>query len=382
VNKILIGCSIKVAQTVALAYWRSLQILKIPTSYEVCWCFVDDSDGELEWDAAWPDNDYDVTIIESDPRPAGADYGITEQTHIWSVDTFDHLAKQKQKLLNYAVEQNCSHIMLVDSDLLLEPTTLLSMLSVNMPIVNAVFWTEWQNGSSPMPQVWLRHPYGLEGLGIKQHEFLHQLSSRQLLRVLGGGACTLFETKVFEKLHYYPRLDNLLSDGMWQGEDRTMAVLAQNFHVSQWADAWPNIYHAYHPDLRTKEALDEAWLILHAPRQLAANYGDLVSFVLSPLEEPALVGILLPQARCFRGRLGALDVLPEIEVALTEMAPAESKIITINFPYWFPQTNLGTGEVLDYAGKEKLYEITMIDIKPYGYAPVLAQHLFRGLDDC
>ena len=379
-NKILIGCSIRQQQHIADAYFKSLQALRIPDGYEPLICFVDDSDGELQWDA-WPDADDDVTLIEADERPDDAVYGVGKDTHIWNISTFDHLARQKQKLLDYAVLEDCSHVLLVDSDLLLEPTTLLSMLSLNELIVNAVFWTHWTQQSHAQPQCWLRHPYGLEGLGIRQHQYLEQLTDRQALRVLGGGACTLFDTRVFEKLRYYPRLENLPNEGMWQGEDRTMAVLAQNYHIAQYADAWPDIYHAYQPEQRTQEALDNAWLQLRAPRQLEAKYGDAISFLLTPMEEPALANIQTVASRCFRGRLGALQVLPEIEVALAEMSPGESRIIGVNFPHWFQPTTLASGEQLDYAGKEKLYEVEMIDIKPHGYAPVLAQHLFRGLDD-
>lgn len=369
----MIGASLRQDQIVLEWYWKSLLRLRIPDDMSVEYVFVDDSDGEIDWT-----NLPDASIIPSDPRPPDANYEVTDVSHKWSLGAFDHLAKQKQKLIQYAIDNHFDYFFLVDSDLLLEPTTLMSLISLDSPIASAVFWTQWEPSAPPIPQVWLKNPYEMQGIGMEAHEFLRALAERQAIRVIGGGACCLFDVRVFSHCRYFPRFKNLPNSGMWQGEDRTMAITCQQSHIDQFADAWPSIYHAYHPKMRTADALQDAFEYLQAPRQLFANYGDLVSFELEALDMSIPAGanqaialqfentrkqLLDPRIKLVRGRLGGLKIAPEIEDAIFEMSPHQSRIIDIKFPFY--------ADLPDYRNKTKLYKLKLHDIKPFGFAPIL-----------
>lgn len=353
------------------AYVKSLKALKAPPGTEIVYGFINDGGPEqLELLAPLEP----ALVLPGEARPDEARYAVTEQTHLWEVATIEHVARQKQRLIDYAVQAGYSHVFFVDSDLLLEPTTLLSLWATKARIVNAVFWTRWSPESAAGPQCWLTHPYGMAGLGLEEHEYLRKLIRRQLVRVLGGGACVLVSTDAFRRgVRYHPRVPGLPQGGMWQGEDRSFALYSDRLHERQLADGWPDIYHAYHPSQRTPEALAEAWQVLSAPRQLRANYGDYVNFTVEPMEDPHLQEALArkPELSCVRGRLGGIDCAPEIEEALLEMAPGESRMLDIHFPRW--------STVDPYRGQTKIIQLTMVDIKPYSAAPVIAEEVFEGV---
>lgn len=369
--KILAGACVRQDPVVLGYYLKSLERLQIPKDADLRFGFVNDGgDSALPALSSLPDI---AIVMPAEERPKDAVYGVGAETHLWSVPTFEHLARQKQRLLNYAVENAYTHVFLVDSDLLLEPTTLVSLWETKCDIANAVFWTSWQNGSPPQPQCWLSHPYGLAGYGMEEHEYIEALASRQAVRVAGGGACTLIATAALKRgIHYHPRLQ-LPEGGMWQGEDRTLAVLAQRKHVRQIADAWPDVFHAYHPEQRTEAVLAEAWDVLGAPRQLRAGYGDQIALVIDPLEDMPLTAALdaHPELRCIRGRLGQLKLAPEIEARVADMSPGDEAILEIQFPPW--------SELAAYRGIKKVVRVRLVDIKPYSFAPVLADTAFAGV---
>ena len=356
--RVLAGSVVRQEMQVFEAYIKSLKALKTPPRVELDFAFVHDDDNEKLYPVDR------TTVLRADPRPKEADYAVGADTHHWNVATFEHLAKQKQRLLDYTLKEGYDYFFLVDSDLLLEPTTLINLLHSSAPVVSAVFWTAWQNGGEFLPQVWLRHPYDFAGLGQKPHEFMAALMQRKLIRVTGGGACTLIHRSVIEAgVGYHPRVPGLPQEGMWQGEDRTFAINLQNrLHRPahgggrQYACAFSDIYHAYHPQQRTPEALAAAWEKLSAPRQLCAKFGDYVHFTIDPLEEPNFAAAADPTSKSHRGRLGGIKVLPEIETTLLDMSVSDERMLELRFPPWYPITN--------YANTTKIVLLKLVDVKP------------------
>lgn len=320
-TRIFVGASIRCEQELFDAYCRSLRALHTPEATELSFAFV--ADCALEW----PD---DALVLPAPTRPADALYAVDEVTHRWQVGTFDHLARCKQLLLDHARLNGFDYVFLVDSDLLLEPTTLLSLYAARVDVISAVFYTAWQPGEPPLPQCWLAHPYDLAGLGMRPQDYMARLDRHEIVRVLGGGACTLLRTSTLPKLRYHPRLA-LPAEGMWQGEDRTLAVLAQQHRIKQYADAWPRVHHAYRPADREPADLDRVWDILSAPRQLFAKPGDWVSVRLTPMEDPGLDDALMPEVRNVRCRMGSGMLAPELEDALAFTQVGGAALVDVAF---------------------------------------------------
>ncbi len=326
-------------------------------------------------------------------RATGVDdkgvYAVTSETHLWDETGFERLAKMKQTLLNKAHREGYAFVFLCDSDLVLDPYTLASLLSTQQDIVNGVFWTRWNPQAPPQPQCWLSHPYGLAGMGVEESTYLKRLVDRELVQVAGGGACTLISYQALAKgVGYHPRLPGLPEGGMWQGEDRSFALRAQRLHIPQYADAWPNIFHAYHPNQRTAEVLEgvyEQLLPIKQSEQVSMEdsdgsrlgsgdrpqYGDLINFYIYPLDNQAQRQAIPEHLKTFRGRLGGIQMLPEMEAAILQMTRGEERSLRITYPPWWPVEQL--------RGQSCHMLIELVDFKPYGMAPVVAEVGFSEL---
>lgn len=367
--RILCGSSVRIQPEVFKRYFRLLRRNEDFVDSDVDYFFVlDDEENEDDLRGILDSEGADYQI--SSDRPPDALYSTSGQTHDWSVQTFDHLARNKQNILDRAKKGSYDRVWLVDTDLFVEPTTLRSMLSLKKKITSGVFWTEWtkDDPQSLGPNVWLSHPYGQEGRWRTQPEFWERLSQRKSSPVIGGGACILIDTEVLDRVRYFPRLEGLPNTGMWQGEDRTFSILAQRFHIGQHSDPWPDIFHLYHPDQRTEEYMAEVESWLSAPRQRSAKYGDLISLTLENLSTKSLSGRVFP----VRGRLGGLDLLPEIEAGVLEMEPGDERLMELHFPEFWPSDEL--------RGGVQMARVRLVDVKEFGHSPVLAERLFRGID--
>jgi len=351
------------------AHLQTLRQLQAPKGVEIEFAFINDAPPEVYEETEAMLNEMPHAVGFAATRPADAQYAIGDDTHKWNESTFEHLAKAKQRLLSYALEKGYTHTLLTDSDLLLDPMTLRSLYSLKLPIVSAVFWTRWNSTSpAPMPQVWLKHPYGLEGFGMDGNKFIRRLAHREVLQVLGGGACHLIDTNVLKDVYYHPRVPGLPQDGMWQGEDRSFAIRAERAHIKQYADGWPDIYHAYHLPQRTPEALEEALQLVLAPRQSAASYGDLINFTVHSLQDVEAMNRMKPTNRIFRGRLGGIKMHPELEDALLDMHVGDVRPLEIRYAPWH--------ELPQLAGKKHMVMVELVDVKPNVYAPVLEEVLY------
>ena len=329
----------------------SIRGLELPKDVEVSLAYV--SDG-LDSTAKRVLLEAGAEVLPASPKPSDAAYAVTETSHEWNVPTFQWLAREKQRLLDLAVAEGFDRVFFVDSDLILGPETLASLVSCGKPIVSAVFWTSWSPSDPPLPQVWLTHPYEFQGRSgtsyLSSEDFLRRLGNGDLLEVGGLGACTLIDTDVLDRVRFFPLLDGLPSGGMWQGEDRSFCLRATRAHIPLFADAWPDIFHVYRPSdvARISEVVDA-----RLERRTSAEVGDFVSVILEPLEEAELAS--QGYKHHLRGRLGTFKVLHEIEEALREMSVGEERIVRVRFPLWW---TLET-----YRGTSKAVLVRLLDVK-------------------
>ena len=330
--KILAGASVRQNSKVLAAHLETMEWQTTSEDVQVDLCYVNDLDPDDEDYKEASDVLFNsgarVLNTNIHERPSGAEYVVASDTHHWQEPTFYWLAQQKQKLLDLAVEEEYDAVFLVDTDLLLSPDTLQSLIHAEVPIVSAVFWTSWNTGIAPLPQVWLQHPYGFDGSRIKEPDFLRRLQRRELLPVRGLGACTLIQTEALQSVCYWPYLEGLPTGGMWQGEDRTFCVRANNAHIPLFGDAWPDIAHIYRPE--DIESIPDWMEYLSLPQPTTVTYGNYVNFTVEPLEEPALHGKKLH----IRGRFGQLKILPEIEYDLMDLSVGQSCITRLHFPLY------------------------------------------------
>jgi len=356
--RILAGAAVRQNSAVLEAHLRTVKAQVLDDNVQVDIRYVndldvDDPDYKAARDVLLDDPDIVVHNTNVYQRPPGAEYGVNDATHVWQQPTFEYLGGLKDLLLQHAVANDYDAVWLVDTDLLVGPETLQSLINSERPVVSAVFWTAWSPGSPLMPQVWQRHPYELDGGRTKHaHVFLEKLSKRGLMHVGGLGACTLISVDAIKAgLTFNPPVQGLPTEGMWQGEDRHFCVKAQRLHIPLWADAWPDVFHVYRPSDR--QHMDNILHDLKGRRKESVEIGDLVSFTVEPLTIPNLAGFKLH----VRGRLGQLHLLPELEIDLQNMLVGDNILTELRYPSWFP--------VPEYAGQTSTVRLSLLDAKYY-----------------
>ena len=359
----MVGGPVRKSPALLHAHLKSLDAQILPPRVTLTPCFVDDNtdpassqmlqeycEGHkgLYLDGRAPD-----TPHFDDQHPL---------THQWSGDAMVRVGQIKDTIIHEAVAGAYDALWLVDSDLLCGPRTLWSLWYADAPVACAVFWTRWQPEAPPLPQVWLRHPYQLDGRGIEQPEFLHSLATRQRTQVWGQGACTLYRTSVFQKGLSFDRVPDLPTDGMWQGEDRHLCTRAERLHIPMVADAWPDIFHCYAP--KDQARVDEMWIRLMDEVPGHPKTDDLVSLHLRAVEPIAVAGgQMMGQLQHVRGRLGRLSLADELEAAVRGMERGERRIVSVTYPHWSKSM---------FRGTKRLIEVRLVDWRPHGYAPGLA----------
>lgn len=372
---IVVGSSCRKHADVLRAHFATLDYQVLPPRTRLVPLYVNDHDPSQaesqqvlkDWVASKGGE-----VLPGLPRPQGDFVDTGTATHQWSPSAMHRVGEHKNRILARAAQMRADAVWFCDTDLLLDRTTLLSLWYAQKPITAAVYWTHWQRPpQGPCgPQVWLQHPYGLDGRGYAAHEFRRKLIDRQLTQVWGQGACTLIRAPYLQNCSFAP-VPGAPQEGMWAGEDRQFCIRAELGHIPMWADPWPDIYHMYHlpEDLTHAARYTERLSTLadDSPRS-----GDLVSVTLRAVE-PIPVG---PQqvahlpVQFVRGRLGALRWLPEIEEAVMGLQRGETAIV---------KAHPGVDHPVPYFhGRRRLFEVTLVDHKPYGFAPVIEDELHVG----
>ena len=163
------------------------------------------------------------------------EYKKDEVTHYWKQANLQIITYLKNELLKRTLEGGYDYFMLVDSDLILHPKTLVSLLEADRPIVAEVFWTKWQPDSEPLPNAWdLDQATSYEGS-------YDLWKNPGLYKVGGTGACILIHRSVIESGVNYNPLYNL---SFW-GEDRNFCIRAVARDYEIWLDTHYPAIHLY-----------------------------------------------------------------------------------------------------------------------------------------
>lgn len=375
---VVVGTTVRKSLLVLQAYLTSLEWQILPPRHKVLYAFVPDfTDQQLDaqqYLVQWV-NDRGGVLIQGVPAQ-GIDFSDDHpSSHQWSQAAMERVGQNKDLIIAFAKQEQADYLFLCDADLILDTTTLASLIAAEKPIATAVYWTKWSKETETQPspagpQVWLRHPYHLSGRGTEESEFREKLVNRELFRVWGFGACTLIDKRVLAAGCSFRYLDDVPhgpTDGLMAGEDRHFCIRTERQHIDAYADAWPDIAHLYRPEDVAK--IPDLLRRLSSPHPPVANFGDLVSLKLRPLEPLATGPGRYQQFPLVhvRGRLGALPLLPDLEEAVSSMTRGQQKIVKVRCPIHHP---LGP-----MRGKVRLIEVTLVDIKRHGYAPVIEDDL-------
>ena len=376
------GTSVRKDVQVLTAHLSSLESQILPPNTDLTYCFVTDwpepptDGGDTTLAAFVAERGTILRSMEGHLTPDFTDSGVN--THNWGQSAIQRVAANKNRIIEYFLKSDADYLWLCDADLMLDQMTLWSMLSCEKPVVAAVYWTKWHRNTGErevmaMPQVWLNHPYEMAGHGYEDPgELRQELIKRKLTQVWGQGACTLIKRAVLETgitFTHQPELAD--KGGMSIGEDRHFCFQVERKHIPMYADPWPDIYHLYHlpEDL---ERVEEMWKRLDR----SELRGDMVNVQVEAVEPVLLTQpngtteSVMPPKQYVRGRISELNLQPEIEEAIHGMRRGQAKLVEVHFPAHYP--------FQPYRNSRRLIRVTLIDRKPYGFAPVLEDELWVG----
>lgn len=203
--KILIGAPVRQSEGIFKEYLKSLDNLEKPCQVDRFF-YLHNSPDLAKY---LKPNEYLNATTEEE-------YEKDENAHYWKAVNLQIVTYLKNELLKRTVEGGYGYFMLVDSDLILHPKTLVSLLEADKKIVAEVFWTKWQLDSEPLPNAWdLDQATSYAG----NYDLWKQSG---VYRVGGTGACILIHRSVIEAGVNYNPLYNL----SFRGEDRGFCIRA------------------------------------------------------------------------------------------------------------------------------------------------------------
>lgn len=247
-RKVLIGSTVRQKPAILQEFLLSLAELERPDLQVDC-LFVDNNDSVESSRLLKEFSMTGATVFLCADKPIET-YNCTEETHFWNDRLIWQIAAYKDFILQHARENSYSHVLLVDSDLVLHPATLKQLLAANCDIISEIFWTAWAPGMGKLPQVWLtgQYSYHIGGNHVPDEErtrqttaVINNLKLPGVYEVGGLGACTLISANAVARGVTYSRLPNL---DYW-GEDRHFCVRAVALGFKLFVDTHYPAYHIY-----------------------------------------------------------------------------------------------------------------------------------------
>lgn len=247
-RKILIGVPICQNPVILTLFLHSLSKLQA-ADYALHYHFIDDNH-ETQSQALLRDfqQNNDTVLLERLRGETEERY----QSHNWNQSKIWKVAGYKDRMIERARREAFDYLFLVDSDLLLHPQTLLTLIAADKEIIAEVFWTKWSETTIPQPQVWLSDFYtqyekqrgeklSKEEERIRTFAFFSKLKVPGVYEVGGLGACTLLAKSALERDVSFRPIKNI---SFW-GEDRHFCIRASALGIDLFVDTHHPAFHVF-----------------------------------------------------------------------------------------------------------------------------------------
>lgn len=248
--KILVGSPVCQKPEILEAFLMSLEKLN-SSNMRLDYFFVDDNKEEKSsQQLALFKREQSMIMVEK--GEGHSSYVCDESSHYWNDYLMHRVAKYKNKIIQYAIDNHYDALFFADSDLVLHPDLIIHLVRQKKDIVSEIFWSQWHPGQELEPNVWLFDEYDLipKGLGeelsieekeIRKNDFLKMLKTPGLYEVGGLGACTLLSRAALLKGVNFAPISNLTI----HGEDRFFCIRAAVLGIKLFVDTSCPAYHIY-----------------------------------------------------------------------------------------------------------------------------------------
>lgn len=229
--KVLIAAPIREDEEIFKYYLEALDKLEKPDDVEIERFFI------------FHNSDHLIPLLDGKSHygiyHTKEEYKKDEHTHTWGYGNFKSIVTMKNDIIDFTLKGGYDYVFMVDSDVILNPKTLVKLLESKKDIVAECFWTKWGDESQrPLPNAWHFDNYTINDIEFEKWK------SPGLYRVGMAGACILINRKVFETGTNYNPIPNI-SYSFW--EDRAFCIRAACNNFEVWLDThYPSI-HLYRP---------------------------------------------------------------------------------------------------------------------------------------
>lgn len=251
--RILIGSPIRQKPDILEEFLQSIQKLSTNNKLMLNYYFIDDNEDHQSSDLLLKfkqeNNGTTITTVSGKTK-----YVCNEDTHFWEEDLIWQVANFKNRIIEKAIQADYDYLFLIDSDIIIHPRTLEHLAGLNKDIIAEIFWTIWEPGFPPLPQVWVSDQYNLYEKSREENltdseildrvqTFLAKLKKPGVYEVGGLGACTLISKKALQAGVNFKEINNL----SLVGEDRHFCIRAVALGFKLYVDTQYPAYHIYRP---------------------------------------------------------------------------------------------------------------------------------------
>lgn len=207
-TKVLIAAPLKQDVRIFREYQAALDRLIVPEGVTVDRFFVVNDCPEIISEIRG-----DYIVIDT-----GDEYRKTENDHVWGQANLDKMPRLRNACVQRVLDLGYNYLFSVDTDVILQPETLVTLLAAGKDIISEIFWTNhWCNA-------WMYDQYS--GASAEWR-------TPGLYQVGMTGACTLMAADVFRAGVDYSPIPNLRL--LW-GEDRSFCIRAACHGFELWVD--------------------------------------------------------------------------------------------------------------------------------------------------
>jgi hypothetical protein len=163
----------------------------------------------------------------------GKEYEKTGNDHLWTLDLMLKMSDLRNRTIVEMLTGGYDYWLSADTDIVLDPKTLRTLIEADKDIVSEIFWTQ-----APSGRYWCNAWMVDQAAGMKE-----DWKKPGLYRCGMTGALTLVKRKVFEAGVDYTPIPNIYQ--ALRGEDRHFCVRAACAGFEMWVDTHYPATHLY-----------------------------------------------------------------------------------------------------------------------------------------
>ena len=214
--KVLITAPLKQERKYFKEFQDSLDRLEVAENVTVDRFFVVN-----DCDKIIPDIRGDYIVMNT-----GDEYNKTVNDHVWTRENLNKMPKLRNATIQRALDGNYDYWFSVDTDLVLHPLTLKTLIAAEKDIVSEIFWTQAPNGH------WWCNGWMYDQCDAAGR--FDEFKVPGLYQVGMTGACTMVNTDVFRAGVDYSPIP-CIRRALW-GEDRWFCIRAACAGFDMWLD--------------------------------------------------------------------------------------------------------------------------------------------------